>query len=209
MGANLLPLLGNILLRWRRHRYVIATDIEKMYRQILIHEDDRDLQRILWKYGPSEEIREYTLNTVTYGLACAPFLALRTLKQLTDDDSECFPGGAEVLRRDVYMDDILTEASTIEDLVDFQRQLRSLCAAGGFPLRKWSANREYLLSGIPPDHRLQRDRGLHSGEPQSILGLLWDPATDCFSVAVGEPQLRMITKRSVLAFTAKLFDPLG
>lgn len=47
VGVNLLPPLGNILLRWRQHRYVIATDIKKMYRQILIHENDRHLQRIL------------------------------------------------------------------------------------------------------------------------------------------------------------------
>lgn len=130
------------------------------------------MQRILWRFQPSDEIKEYTLNTVTYGLACAPFLALRTLRQLADDEGERFPRGAEVLRRDVYMDDILAGSSTIENFMVIQRQLRALCEAGGFPLRKWSANRECLLSGIPSDHRLQREpRGLHSGEPQSILGL--------------------------------------
>lgn len=73
-----------------------------MYRQIQIHADDRDLQRILW-YNFSEEIQEYRLNTVTYGLACAPFLAMRTLKQLADDEEARFPRGADVLRQDVYM----------------------------------------------------------------------------------------------------------
>ncbi|GAB1866402.1 hypothetical protein CAJAP_07481 [Camponotus japonicus] len=32
VGPNLLPVLGDVLLRWRRHLYVLATDIEKMYR---------------------------------------------------------------------------------------------------------------------------------------------------------------------------------
>lgn len=44
IGRNLLPLLADILLRWRWHRFVLAADIEKMYRQILVHEEDRDLQ---------------------------------------------------------------------------------------------------------------------------------------------------------------------
>lgn len=47
VGKNLLPNLIDVLLRWRLHKYVVATDIEKMYRQILVHPDDRDLQRIV------------------------------------------------------------------------------------------------------------------------------------------------------------------
>lgn len=46
-GPNLLPNLADVLLQWQRYRYVIATDIEKMYRQIIIHPEDRGLQRIL------------------------------------------------------------------------------------------------------------------------------------------------------------------
>ncbi|KMQ91671.1 hypothetical protein RF55_8424 [Lasius niger] len=37
VGPNLLPALVVILRRWRRHRFVLATDIEKMYRQIDVH----------------------------------------------------------------------------------------------------------------------------------------------------------------------------
>ncbi|XP_031777963.1 uncharacterized protein LOC116415999 [Nasonia vitripennis] len=36
------------LVRFRSHRYVLIGDIEKMYRQILIHPDDRRYQRIFW-----------------------------------------------------------------------------------------------------------------------------------------------------------------
>jgi len=76
MGPNLLPALADVLLRWRAHRYVLASDIEKMYRQILVDPADRNLQKILWRYDRQEPIKEYLLNTVTYGLACAPFLAM-------------------------------------------------------------------------------------------------------------------------------------
>lgn len=47
VGANLLPTLADVLLRWRWHRYALITDVEKMYRQILVHPEDRDQQRIL------------------------------------------------------------------------------------------------------------------------------------------------------------------
>lgn len=40
VGRNLLPALQDILLRWRWHRFVLTSDVEKMYRQILVHETD-------------------------------------------------------------------------------------------------------------------------------------------------------------------------
>ncbi|KYM98796.1 hypothetical protein ALC62_10485 [Cyphomyrmex costatus] len=37
-----------------------------MYRQILVQDDQRDLQRIVWRPDTSEPIRDYRLNTITY-----------------------------------------------------------------------------------------------------------------------------------------------
>lgn len=61
VGPNLLPALDDILMRWRTHRYVLAADIEKIYRQILVDPEDRDMQRIIWRYERSDELREYRL----------------------------------------------------------------------------------------------------------------------------------------------------
>ncbi|KAL6421598.1 hypothetical protein ACFW04_014327 [Cataglyphis niger] len=40
VGPNFLPALEDILLRWRVHRFVLTSDIEKMYRQILVAPED-------------------------------------------------------------------------------------------------------------------------------------------------------------------------
>jgi len=64
VGANLLPTLADILLRWRWHRYVIIIDVEKMYRQIVVHSDDRDFQRIFWRPQTTDHMREFRLTTV-------------------------------------------------------------------------------------------------------------------------------------------------
>ncbi|GBL77118.1 hypothetical protein AVEN_97348-1 [Araneus ventricosus] len=63
--------------RFRRHKFAFTTDIQKMYRQILIDPDQQDLQRIVWKMGPNAEVSAYRLKTVTYGMSNAPFLAIR------------------------------------------------------------------------------------------------------------------------------------
>ncbi|GFT22872.1 integrase catalytic domain-containing protein [Trichonephila clavipes] len=77
--------------RFRRHKFAFTTDIQKMYRQILINPDQQDLQRIIWKHGLDAEILTYRLKTVTYGLSNAPFLAIRTLQQLAKDEKSRFP----------------------------------------------------------------------------------------------------------------------
>ncbi|XP_011859086.1 PREDICTED: uncharacterized protein LOC105556600 [Vollenhovia emeryi] len=191
VGPNLLPPLADVLLRWRVHRFVLATDIEKMYRQIMVHPEDRDLQRIVWRYNPQDELREYRLNTVTYGLACAPFLAMRVLRQLADDEETRYPLGAAVIRRDVYMDDVLTGADSLTDARELLHQLVNLCVAGGFPLRKWSANDMRLMDDVPAEHRMNGElRDWRPHEAHSTLGLRRDR-----------------TFRAISHGT--LFDPLG
>jgi len=179
--VHLLPALADVLLRWRRHRFVFVTDIEKMYRQILIHPDDRRFQ--LWRPKATGRIQEYELNTVTYRLACAPFLAVRTLRQLVVDEETRGSRGAAALRHDCYMDDVITGADTLHNAVTLQAELRELCTAGGFPLRKWAANSEAILNGIPPEHRLQQAHHSWENEVHSTLGLRWHPASN-FSFAI-------------------------
>ncbi|GFW42137.1 uncharacterized protein TNCV_1905951 [Trichonephila clavipes] len=84
--------------RFRRHKFALTTDIQKMYRQILINPDQQDLQRIIWKHELDAEILTYRLKTVTYKLSNAPFLAIRTLQQLAKDEKKSrFPLASETL----------------------------------------------------------------------------------------------------------------
>jgi len=207
-GPNLLPPLVDIITRWRWHRYVISTDIEKIYRQIQMHPEDRDWQRILWT--EKDEIKEFRLNTVTYGISSAPYLAIRVLRQLADDESARFPRGAEALRRDSYMDDIVSGASTLEETRQLRDQLTQLCMAGGFPLRKWAANHAALLSDIPLEHRAGHTaENFLMTEGQAVLDLRWDSERDQLALSVRSPSPAPITKRSLLSRAAQLFDPLG
>ncbi|XP_011687417.1 PREDICTED: uncharacterized protein LOC105449732 [Wasmannia auropunctata] len=210
LSSNLLPSLADLLLRWRRHRYVFAADIEKMYRQILVHPSDRDLQRIVWRTNRCDPVTEYQLNTVTYGLACAPFLAIRTLHQLAEDERPRFPIGSTILKRDVYMDDVLSGADTLVQARDLQRQLMELCMAGGFPLKKWASNDSSILQDMPEENLAQPNgRTWLPHESHSTLGLHWHPQSDTFTFTIPSIEAKPITKRSALSQAAQLFDLLG
>ncbi|XP_015437899.1 PREDICTED: uncharacterized protein LOC107193038 [Dufourea novaeangliae] len=185
------------------------TSSEKMYRQILVHEDDWDHQRILWRAENQGKVTVYTLSTVTYGLACAPYLALRCLHQLASDEESRFPFGAAVLRSEVYIDDVLSGRATVEEAKRKRGQLNSLLRAGGFVLRKWASNTPKLLEDSQEAESIV---SLHwdSESTHSVLGLRWLANSDEFQVHVTQQAAdHLCTKRTTLSQAAQIFDPLG
>ena len=186
-----------------------------MYRQITVHPQDRDLQRILWRYSTEEPIQEYQLNTVTYGTASAPYLATRCLKKLADDNRCQYPQSAQVLSNDFYVDDLLSGTPTLEEAIQLQQELTSLLDTAGFTLRKWASNHSSFMDNIPIELKeTNQTLSLANDNGVTTLGLLWIPSTDQLQVRNNTTQVPTTdatgsTKRKVLAITASIFDPLG
>jgi hypothetical protein len=106
-GVTVQDDLYALVQRFRMHKIVMTADIEKMYRQIWIHPDDRRLQRVLWKSTPNKPIRTYELNTVTYGTTLAPFLATRRLLQLFKDEVGNYTEAAKIGESNFYVDNLI------------------------------------------------------------------------------------------------------
>ena len=129
-----------LLTRFRLNRYALTAEIEKMYRQVLVHLDDAIYQKNLFRKDPEESVKEFSLHTVTYGTSCASLLAIRALHQLADDEGAQHPIAAALLKTDFYVDDLLTGAKTREEAVFFRDDLAKLLQKGGLLLRKWASN---------------------------------------------------------------------
>jgi hypothetical protein len=126
-----------------------TADIAKTYRQINVHQQDRNPQRILWRYSSDESIQEYNLTTVTYGTSSAPYLATLCLKKLADDNRYQYPTTAQVLSNDFYVDDLLSGTSNLQDAIILQQELSTLLQTAGFTLWKWASNHPTFLNNIP------------------------------------------------------------
>ncbi|XP_055714803.1 uncharacterized protein LOC129808922, partial [Phlebotomus papatasi] len=208
VGAKTQDDLFEILLRFRQHNVILKADIQKMYRQIIIHEEDQNMQRILWRETPQQPLQTYLLSTVTYGTASAPFLATRCLQQLVTDEGQHFPCAAPVVERDFYVDDLLTGTSDVESALLLRQELISMLQRGGFSLKKWSSNSSEIMSQIPQEDH-EKSSSLSMGEESvKTLGLNWTPNSDCFRFTTTEFH-SSITKRTILSDMAKMFDPLG
>ncbi|XP_018396856.1 PREDICTED: uncharacterized protein LOC108775073 [Cyphomyrmex costatus] len=126
------------LIRFRVYRYVITANIEKMYLQILLHEDDRRYQRILWR--KDGEIKTFQFNTLTFGVSSSSFLAIRTLQKLANDEGHVHPRAAEILKAHLYVDDLLTGDDSIDETRAIRDEIISLLALGGFSIKQWASN---------------------------------------------------------------------
>ncbi|XP_050538460.1 uncharacterized protein LOC126903928 [Daktulosphaira vitifoliae] len=208
-GPKLQQDVVDVLIGFRSYRVVFTADICKMYRQFWIHKKYRPLQHILWRSSPKEELKEYELNTVTYGLNCAPYLALRVLKEIAMEVQDEEPDISRALQSSTYMDDICTGAQTLEEAKRLRDALVHVLAKSGLELKKWSSNYKEVLAGIPvEDQSDMLDIAVSDGGGVKVLGMRWLPSNDEFKydIILGE---RVMTKRSLLSTIARLFDPLG
>ncbi|XP_055631989.1 uncharacterized protein LOC129771893 [Toxorhynchites rutilus septentrionalis] len=202
--------LINILIRFRFSPIVLASDAKQMYRMIWLNELDRDLLKILWRWSKDETVEEYRLNTVTFGTKCASYLATKCVQQLLESYREVYPATVTKAENGIYVDDILTGASSEEEAKTLREELTKIFAAGGFHLRKWVSNCTSVLDGVP-DADLEVKILIEDDSNSTVkaLGMQWQPCSDEFHFTYKSKEILQPTKRTILSQIASLFDPLG
>ncbi|XP_054286072.1 uncharacterized protein LOC129002359 [Macrosteles quadrilineatus] len=210
-GPKLQNDISDVLLYFRCHKFVFTCDIRQMYRQILVAEDDKKYQLIFWRSNPDESLQVLKLNTVTYGLNCSPFIAIRTLQQLVKDEGHSYPKASEILTKSIFYDDIIAGAESLDEALSAQNELKNLLSRGGFELRKWISNAPQLLDQVPIEHKETPVELTENSEAFfSVLGLKWTPESDMLSYKVKDVEISAIlTKRRILSTIAKLYDLPG
>ena len=206
VGPTIQDDLFTLLLRFRTYRYVVLADIEKMYLQFLVRDEDRDFQKVLWFDG--DKIVEYKLNVLIFGLASSPFLAIRCLHQLVHDEGNNFPIASKILKNDMYVDNMITDTNSLKEAREIYVQVTALLKKASLNMRQWASNNARILHGVNSNNlddkfKLDEDCALKT------LGMYWKAKRDIFIYDIKTPSLNKVTMRIILSEIAKIFDPLG
>lgn len=202
--------LFDILILFRTYLFTLICDIEKMFRCILINSDQKCLQNILWRDDPSKPIRCLQLQTVTYGLKASTFLATRCLVELVNLYGDRYPLASQAILSSTYVDDVITGTDDVEQLQILKSELIELLKLGNFKLHKWCSNCPAVLDDVPNNLKYFEEIDLNSSNTIKTLGLKYDITLDTFTFQCplnNEDSIN--TKRKVLSFIGKMFDPLG
>ena len=207
-GPTLLPDLVKILLCWRIFKYVVVADISKMFWKVRITGKDTDCLRFCWQWATDDQVSLYRALSVTFGVISAPFQAVHTVNKHAEMFKEEFPKAAETVEKRLYMDDLSALENERAAAVRQAREINELFLLASMQAHKWNSNDLSILSdaGIP-------EKFWSKVKMQKVLGVQWNVETDNiefnYSDIVDPPSGKPETKRSLIAQTARAFDPLG
>lgn len=138
----------------------------------------------------------------------APYLALRVLRFIADNDCKALPDVKAALYNQAYMDDLCVGADSLEAAKTLQSDLIETFARSGLQLKKWASNNPDLMSHLPAKDCSRDPLTFDQDDASQVLGMRWNYGKDYFSFAISN--FKMIpTKRGVLSMIARIFDPLG
>lgn len=145
------------------------------------------------------------MSRVMFGMASAPFCAVRAMIQCAMDHEKEYPEAASIIKRDFYMDDCISGASSKEGVLGIFAQVKEVLGKGGFELRKFKTN-ACKESGGENDFN-----SLFEEEVSSVLGLGWNSFTDELSFRWRQLNLLGIrwTKEQISSHMGRLFDSQG
>ena len=144
VGPTLQPTFSNILLKFRCYPIALNADISKMYREVKLSTQDKDLHRFIWRASPDLPAQDFRMTRVTFGVSASPYLAVRMLQKTAEDHGEEYPSVTSHIKESFYVDDFLGGANSIQEATELFNDLR-----GGFNICKWRSSSPEVLQAIP------------------------------------------------------------
>jgi len=219
-------LLG-ILLRWRQDKVAMVADIRKMYNSIHIGPVEQHCHRFLWRNLENREPDIYIITRVNMGDKPAAAISAEAIYGTADLVKTEAPDVTQLLKQSTYVDDIVHSVPSKEIAFHLARTTTNTLKFAGFTIKHW------LFSG---ESEPRKDLEIEPIKTDSsyrtqVLGISWESVADEIITDVKlnfspkkkgvytQPNLtvdqipvsipNILTRRSVLEQTMKLYDPLG
>lgn len=212
-GPDTIANLVGVLLRFRRLPVVLMADIEEMFLQVRLTEEDQPwMQFLWWKDGELDgEIETFKMLVHPFGARSSPFCANFALRQAILDSAEDMSSQSiNIANRNIYVDDCIVSVRDVDEAKTVMTELTTAMKKGGFRLRKWLSNKKEVLNNVPTEDLANKVQLLVNKElpVERTLGVEWDAERDQLLFTFQDNE-KPDTRRGVLSTIASVFDPLG
>ena len=178
------------------------------------------------RFEPEPVIHRFTRLSLVFGLKTSPSILGATIEHRLPLFEQSEPEIAELLKDFLFADDLITGEENDLRAFNVYTNSNEIMAKGGFNPRKWHSIKN---DRIPQEHFQTTSNNPNEDDESyakshttidsnkdskdttvKVLGMSWDTVTDEFFFELSRyGKSGPKTKRSVLRFTAKLFDPIG
>ncbi|KAL9977438.1 hypothetical protein ACROYT_G014841 [Oculina patagonica] len=210
-GPDLLNNLVGIFMRFREEKVALSGDIEAMFNQVAVPEEDQASLRFLWRQSPESPTEVYQYVRHIFGAKCAPTCSNYALLRCAEDNEKQFPNAALAVKRNFYMDDFFKSVKSSDQALELQQELVEMLNEAAFHLTKWISNEKEVIEQIPESERAPSIKVVEESivmPMERALGVVWDTSSDCFVYEVVKKDIAD-TRRKILSLIASLFDPIG
>ena len=218
-GPSLQPLIFDILLKNRMHKFCLTGDVKKAFLQIKVDSQDQDTQRLFWYSDLQQrQVVPYRFTRVIFGSAPSPYILGATLAKHLNQYKEKYPETVKQLIQNTYVDDVQWVADDEKVLFRFKEESTMIMAEGGFSLHKWHSNVPALESAGDDHQKVLEETYAKTsvgtkGNETKILGIQWNKSMDTLEINFDKflktADEGTITKRKMLSAINSVFDPLG
>ena len=196
-GPDLINRLSNVLLRFRQFEFAFIGDVESMYYQVVIPEDERDVLRFLWyddeDCGRVKQLR--MTRDVFGGVWCASSSTYALRKSTTV--MPCSDDIKRIINDCFYVDDCLVSLPSRSEAVAIIEGTRAVLGNAGFKLTKFISNCEDVIRALPEEECLMDSTDVVFDECKA-LGVKWNSTRDELYFDKDLTCDAKVTKRSIL-----------
>ena len=206
-GPDLLHGLIGTIFRFREGPIALKADMESMFLQVQVPQQDKSCLRFLWRPRTNEPIQIYEYQRHVFGAKSSPTCANYALKRVGLDNEEMYPIAEKAIENNFYMDDFIKSLETPEEAIEVFNQLQPLLSQHGFELKKWISNNDEVTEAIPEDLKSISNTKQVEVEPNaegsSVLVLQWTVTDDSLQVCRGTNNEveTPITQRKILSLS--------
>ena len=125
-GPDLLHVLIGTIFRFREGPTALTADIESMFVQVEVPEQDRSCLRFLWPPRTDELVQIYEYQRHVFGAKSSPFFANYALQRVGLDNEKDYPIAAKSIQNNFYMDDFIKSVESPDEAIEVFNQLQPL-----------------------------------------------------------------------------------
>jgi len=194
--------LPSVLIRFIERQAAYAKDIEAMFSKIRLRPENAVYHRFLWKEEGSEHPIICQMNRLSFGDKCSPFVAIATTRRAADDHGARKPEVVKAIKENMYMDDYLNTATTLDEAVNRAKEATRILAKRDFHFQWWTSNALAFSTALNPTIELPTSSEI------PVLGINWHTKPGRLSLVLNTADKIKFNRIGITSLVTEIFDPL-